>query len=114
MMGWVGRWRCFGRDGLDASPDAVAAVYATEVGDLCRQGEARLERESPDAALWTWLERFTEHASRVRPELFRRWHDAMLSTAPAPVTHVQAAGALRDDVTALDLLRLVGEGAIAT
>ena len=106
--------------------DLLAAVYANDVDELCEQGAALLREASAGDALATWLDSFVRHVAVRRPlalaategseqrgELFGRWHERMASTAAQLLTRAQQAGAVRDDLSARDILALANAAAIA-
>jgi AcrR family transcriptional regulator len=100
--------------------DLLVAVYADEVDELCRSGEALLDHTPTDDALLVWLRAFVAHVADKRPlalavpddhtgrrsALFDRWHQAMQSTAAALLARAQRAGTIRADIAPADLLAL--------
>ncbi|MEV0136123.1 helix-turn-helix domain-containing protein [Dactylosporangium sp. NPDC050688] len=106
--------------------DLLVAVYADEVAALCDRGARLLEAAEPVDALFTWLDEFTVHVATKRAlalaateetaerrtALFHQWHGAITSTADRLVH--RARPALRDGVTALDLLTLASGAAVTT
>ena len=101
--------------------ELLEAVYVEEVESLCSSA-GDFDDLDPWAALVGWLDRFvgyvaTKHAlldemmSSLGPDadksVFVRCHEA-ISTAGAPlVQRAQQAGAVRTDVTFIDVIRLV-------
>jgi AcrR family transcriptional regulator len=99
--------------------ELALAVYADEVTGLCARGEALLDDEAPDDALFAWLRDFVDHVAtrrhlaEVEPgdgdrrtALFAAWHQAMHDTAGALVRRAREAATVRADLDAGDLLRL--------
>jgi AcrR family transcriptional regulator len=106
--------------------DLLVAVYASDVDELCQQGNALLGAVTPGDALFAWLDSFVRHVAASRPlalaatqgseqrgELFGRWHERMVATAAQLLTPAQHAGAVRDDLTATDILTLANAAVIA-
>jgi AcrR family transcriptional regulator len=102
--------------------ELALAVYAGEVERLCDRGAALLDDPFPERGLYAWLLAFVEHVSTrsdlvtaVLPqpgaaeqggERFEQWHAAMRRTVAALVDRAKAAGAVRADLDAADLLTL--------
>lgn len=107
--------------------DLIVAVYAEEVAELCAQGAALRELESPDEALFAWLDSFvvhvatkralalagTEAGSERRTELFDSWHAAMRKIATDLHKRALEAGAVSPNVSVDELLALTYAAAIA-
>ncbi len=109
--------------------DLLVAVYSEEVDTVLGQGAALLETSPPGEALFTWLDLFVVHVATRRPlalaaishapderrgELADRWHAMMRSTMAALLAPAQEAGAVRHDLTAVDLLALTNATALAS
>lgn len=106
--------------------ELIIAVYADEVTELCARGEALLGEMPAGDALFDWLRMFVAHVATKRElalvladdhdgqrsALFRRWHEAMHSTASALLARAQQAGAVRAEVSASDLLALANGTAL--
>ena len=107
--------------------ELLIAVYADEVTALCKQGEAMLESQSPEEALFAWLRAFIAHVATKRhlafaiprdheserSAQFDQWHAAMRSTATALLTRARSAGVVRADVNVADLLAVASGIAVA-
>lgn len=106
--------------------DLLVTVYASDVDELCEQGDTLLRTATPSEALFAWLDCFVRHVAASRPlalaategneqrgELFGRWHERMAATAAQLLTLAQRAGAVRDDLTAADILALANAAVIA-
>jgi AcrR family transcriptional regulator len=95
--------------------ELALAVYADQVDALCRHGSALLAADAPLDALFEWLAAFATHVATKR-ELamvegggsgrYADWHAAMHRTAGALVERARAAGRVRADLAAADLLLL--------
>ncbi|HEV2637476.1 MAG TPA: helix-turn-helix domain-containing protein [Actinocrinis sp.] len=109
--------------------DLLVAVYADEVDALCRRGDDLLrEKSAAGEALFEWLDEFVVHVATKRAlalavtespdgrrtELFERWHERMVTTSAGLLDHAKAAGAVRPDLAASDLLALASAAAIAS
>lgn len=108
--------------------ELLIAVYADEVTALCAQGEALLGHQSPGEALLAWLRAFIAHVAAKRDlalaiqadqdgqraALFDGWHQAMRSTAARLLARARAAGIVRGDLDAPDLLALASAIALAS
>jgi AcrR family transcriptional regulator len=105
--------------------DLLVAVYAEEIGTLCRRGTELLNCAEPLDALFAWLDEFVVHvatkralalaateAGGRRTSLFHQWHESINATATRLVQRAQPP--LRADLTATDLLTLVSGAALAT
>jgi AcrR family transcriptional regulator len=96
--------------------DLIVAVYADEVATLCGLGPELLAEHEPGEALFRWLREFVAHVATKRKlalsvtehrsALFGEWHAAMTATGQELLTEAVRAGAVRDDVTVVDLLTL--------
>jgi AcrR family transcriptional regulator len=98
--------------------ELLAALYTDEVAALCDYGTQLLTAPSPIEALFAWLDAFVAHVATKRPlalaatdgtderrtPLFDQWHASITNTAAALVR--RARPALRQDVTAADMLAL--------
>jgi AcrR family transcriptional regulator len=98
--------------------ELLAALYTDEVAALCDYGTQLLAAPSPIEALFAWLDAFVAHVATKRPlalaatdgtderrtPLFDQWHASITNTAAALVR--RARPALRQDVTAADMLAL--------
>lgn len=95
------------------------AVYRDGVRTLCDTGDMLLETEPPGDALMDWLRAFARYGAEKRglgkslldtidnrDELFRELHAMIQATGRALLERAQAAGAIRDDVELMDLIRL--------
>ena len=101
--------------------ELLEAVYREEVDGL-RQASERLATEhSPAEALELWLEVFADYAATKRhifhelveatgrdSDLMTHSRATMTAAAEKMVGDAQAAGAIRKDINALDVIRLVG------
>jgi AcrR family transcriptional regulator len=106
--------------------ELLIAVYADEVAMLCARGDALLEDQSPQDALFTWLRAFIAHVAGKRelalaiprggqrPALFESWHNAMHATASRLLTQAQSAGTASADLDPADLLALASGIALAS
>jgi AcrR family transcriptional regulator len=102
--------------------DLLVAAYAEEIAELDELSRHLVEYGDADQALADWLRAFVQHVATKRdlalaipdqPDtgrtaLFADWHQAMLASATRLLTRAQAAGSVRPDLTALDLLSLAG------
>jgi len=108
--------------------ELLIAVYADEVAALCDQGEALLEDQSPQDALFAWLRAFIAHVAAKRDlaqaipsdqggqhsALFDGWHKAMQSTTSRLLVRAQSTGVAGAELNASDLLALAAGIAWAT
>lgn len=95
--------------------DLMEYVYLTSVDELVRHGR-RLDRTDPWVALSRWLSRFVTHLAtkhvlttvltRESPAYLPS-RDAIYGVADPLFEQAQRAGAVRADVTADDVMRLV-------
>lgn len=99
--------------------ELIEAVYVDEVEALCRSAEG-LDELPPWDALVSWLDGFVSYVGTKRalaeelmvivgPDspMFRVCHGAITTAGQPLVTRAQQAGAVRPDVTFLDVIRLV-------
>ena len=99
----------------------VEAVYRHEVDTLCDGAAELLATRPADEALSEWMQRFVGHAAMKRgmatalksmmaadAKLFEDCRSRMLEAANSLLAAGVAAGTVRDDIDALDLLRAVG------
>jgi len=107
--------------------DLQAAVFRTQVSDVCGQGDALLETDTPEQAFATWirtlaaylvtkrgLSRALIEAVGVESELITSCWMAMRETTERLLVAGQRAGVIRGDVTATDVVRLVHGVAVST
>ena len=108
--------------------ELIIAVYADEVAALCARGEALLQDQPPDDALFAWLRAFIAHVAAKRelalaiPDdqggqrsaLFNRWHNEMHSTASQLLGRAQSSGTVSAALDASDLLTLASGIAVAS
>ena len=106
--------------------ELLAALYTDEVTALCDYGNQLLGAPSPIEALFAWLDAFVAHVATKRPlalaatevpdgrrtPMFEEWHAAITATATALVRRAQPA--LRQDITAADVLALASGAALTT
>ena len=103
------------------------AVYHDEVDELCARAYAFLESEPEGEALAAWMRSFSRYATSRRglmqtlkevidrrSDLFDRCHDEIREAAGVVLAAAQAAGTVRPEVTAPDLLRLTHGLSVAT
>jgi AcrR family transcriptional regulator len=100
--------------------ELIVAVYAEEVAELGALAERLLDASDPDQALADWLRAFVRHVAAKRdlalalPEkpdgqrgaLFAAWHATMHAGAERLLERARAAGAVRSEIRAADLLAL--------
>jgi AcrR family transcriptional regulator len=104
--------------------ELLIAVYSGEVTQLCARSRALLAGDSSGDALFAWLLDFIAHVAAKRDlalsitgqrtELFDRWHHSMHAAAAALLERAQAAGAVRPDLRAAELLALANGIALTT
>ncbi|MEU8709280.1 TetR/AcrR family transcriptional regulator [Streptomyces sp. NPDC048565] len=103
----------------------LTAVLRDRVEGLCGQAEKLLTSDSPDQALYRWLDAFLAHARSNRGmgsalmieepgELGLDCHGLILDAAAGLLTRAQQQGTARADLTADDLLQLVTGIALST
>jgi AcrR family transcriptional regulator len=101
--------------------DLLEAVYREEVDVLQQAAESLVPGHTPVEALELWLEVFVDYAATKRhifhelveavgreSELMTHSRAVMSAAADSMVGRAQEAGQVRTDVTATDVLRLVG------
>jgi AcrR family transcriptional regulator len=99
----------------------VEAVYRHEVERLCQSPAALLSAHPPDVALQEWMGRFVEYAATKRGmsealsaavasglPLFDRTRTQMLAALHRLIEACVAAGTIRPDADAEDVLRAMG------
>jgi AcrR family transcriptional regulator len=109
--------------------DLLVAVYSKEVDALRERGAALLQTSDPGEVLFTWLDLFVAHVATWRPlaiaaishqpderrgALAERWHATMGATTAALLAPAREAGAVRRDLTAVDLMALTNATALAS
>jgi len=107
--------------------DLQAAVFRTQVGAVCSEGDAIAETTSPETAFAAWLRALAKYlvakrglsralidAVGVESELISSCWMAMRETTERLLANAQKAGAVRQDVTASDVMRLVHGVAVST
>ncbi len=100
--------------------DLQAAVFRSQVGTVCGQGDALLATGPPEAAFAAWIRSLAAYlvtkrglshalieAVGVESELISSCWVAMRETTERLLANGQQAGAIRADVTATDVMRLV-------
>ncbi|HUZ19223.1 MAG TPA: helix-turn-helix domain-containing protein [Acidimicrobiales bacterium] len=105
----------------------VAAVYRHEVDVLCESADELLATLPPDQALAAWMQRFVGHVAVKRgmasalksmmgtnTTLFEECRREMNEVATRLLGAAAAAGGVRDDISATDLLRAMGGICLAT
>jgi AcrR family transcriptional regulator len=104
-----------------ATRDAlVEAVYRREVELVCDEAPALLATRSPDVALREWMQRFVDYVAIKRgmsaalksavggnSELFEYTHARLMNAVTVLLDAATAAGAIRPDVDARDLMRAI-------
>ena len=101
--------------------DLLEAVYREEVDGLQQAAERLIPGHPPVEALELWLAAFVDYAATKKhifhelieatgrdSELMTHSRAVMTDAAEKVVTHAQEAGEIRTDVTAADVIRLVG------
>lgn len=102
----------------------LAAVYHDEVDSLAAQADSLLESAAPLQALTTWLRAFSDYTMKCRglkgliaaadsDALASWWHARLFPAAASLVQRAQRVGAVRPDITTLQILRLVNAVALA-
>jgi AcrR family transcriptional regulator len=107
--------------------DLQAAVFRTQVGAVCGEGDALAETSSPETAFAGWLHALAGYliakrglsralidAMGAESELISSCWVAMRETTERLLANAQQAGAVRPDVTASDVMRLVHGVAVST
>jgi AcrR family transcriptional regulator len=107
--------------------DLQAAVFRSQVGMVCGQGDALLRNAAPEQAFIGWmrslaaylvtkrgLSRALIEAVGVESELISSCWVTMRETTERLLTNGQRAGAIRSDVSATDVMRLVHGVAVSS
>ena len=107
--------------------DLQAAVFRSQVGAVCGEGEALLEKAPPGEAFGAWMrslagylvtKRGLSHALieavGVESELISSCWMAMRQTTERLLANAQEAGVIRPDVDATDVMRLVHGVSVST
>jgi AcrR family transcriptional regulator len=107
--------------------DLQAAVFRTQVHDVCEQGDALVRTDPPEQALAAWvrvlagylitkrgLSRALIDAVGVESELITSCWITMRETTERLLQSAQRAGAIRSDVTGMDVMRLVHGVAVSS
>ncbi|HLM90192.1 MAG TPA: TetR/AcrR family transcriptional regulator [Streptosporangiaceae bacterium] len=107
--------------------DLQAAVFRNQVQMVCEQGDALPQTGSPGPAFAAWvralagylvtkrgLSRALIEAVGAESELITSCWMAMRETTERLLANAQRAGAIRDDVTATDVMRLVHGVAVSS
>src|ERR1700722_18628872 len=107
--------------------DLQAAVFRSQVGTVCGEGDALLDTATPEHAFVAWmrslnaylvtkrgLSRALIEAVGAESELITSCWVAMRETTERLLTSGQQAGAIRSDVSATDVMRLVHGVAVST
>jgi AcrR family transcriptional regulator len=100
--------------------DLQAAVFRSQVGTVCGEGDALLETASPEQAFTAWvrslsaylvtkrgLSRALIEAVGVESELISSCWTTMRETTERLLANGQRDGVIRPDVDAMDVMRLV-------
>jgi len=107
--------------------DLQAAVFRNQVQVVCERGDALTQTDSPGPAFAAWvralagylvtkrgLSRALIDAVGVESELITSCWMAMRETTERLLANAQRAGVIRDDVTAVDVMRLVHGVAVSS
>jgi AcrR family transcriptional regulator len=107
--------------------DLQAAVFRSQVGTVCGEGDALLRTATPEQAFTAWmrslnaylvtkrgLSRALIEAVGIESELISSCWVTMRETTERLLTNAQRSGAVRSDVTATDVMRLVHGVAVST
>ena len=107
--------------------DLQAAVFRTQVRDVCEQGDALLATDAPQQAFAAWARALTGYlvtkrglsralidAVGVESELITSCWMTMRETTDRLLENAQRAGVVRSDVTAMDVLRLLHGVAVSS
>jgi AcrR family transcriptional regulator len=99
----------------------VEAAYRSEVAHLCEAAEELLRDRAPDAALAAFMDRFVDYAATKRgmkpmlmavaesgSDVFADTREQIVGAVARLVDAGVAAGAIRSDVDAEDVLRAMG------
>ena len=107
--------------------DLQAAVFRSQVGAVCGQGDALLQSASPELAFAAWMRSLNAYlvtkrglskalieAVGVESELLSSCWMTMRQTTERLLANGQKAGVIRTDVDATDVMRLVHGVAVST
>jgi AcrR family transcriptional regulator len=107
--------------------DLQAAVFRTQVSTVCGKGDELLQTEPPEQAFATWMRSLAAYlitkrglskalieAVGAESELIKSCWMAMRDTTERLLASAQQAGAIRSDVTATDVVRLIHGVAVST
>jgi AcrR family transcriptional regulator len=107
--------------------DLQAAVFRTQVSTVCGKGDELLQTELPEQAFATWMRSLAAYlitkrglskalieAVGAESELIKSCWMAMRDTTERLLANAQQAGAIRSDVTATDVVRLIHGVAVST
>ena len=107
--------------------DLQAAVFRTQVRVICEQGDALSATDAPGEAFAAWLRALAGYlvikrglsralidAVGAESELITSCWMAMRETTELLLVNAQRAGAIREDVTAMDVMRLVHGVAVSS
>jgi AcrR family transcriptional regulator len=107
--------------------DLQAAVFRSQVGTVCGEGDALLLTASPEQAFAAWMRSLNAYlvtkrglshalieAVGIESELISSCWVAMRETTERLLTNGQRSGAIRSDVSATDVMRLVHGVAVST
>ena len=107
--------------------DLQAAVFRTQVRDVCEQGDALLVTDAPQQAFAAWARALTMYlvtkrglsralidAVGVESELITSCWMTMRETTERLLENAQRAGVIRSDVTGVDVMRLVHGVAVSS
>ena len=107
--------------------DLQAAVFRTQVRDVCEQGDALLVTDAPQQAFAAWARALTMYlvtkrglsralidAVGVESELITSCWMTMRETTERLLANAQQAGVIRSDVTAIDVMRLLHGVAVSS
>ena len=112
---------------LPTRTDLQAAVFRSQVIAVCGEGDALLEKASPEQAFGGWLRALAGYlvtkrglsrslidAVGVESELITSCWTIMRETTERLLLNAQQAGVIRSDVTATDVMRLVHGVAVSS
>jgi len=107
--------------------DLQAAVFRTQVGAVCGEGNALAGTSPPETAFAAWIRTLARYlvtkrglsralidAVGAESELISSCWMAMRETTQQLLASAQQAGVVRSDVTAVDVMRLVHGVAVST
>jgi AcrR family transcriptional regulator len=107
--------------------DLQAAVFRSQVGAVCGEGDALLESAPPEQAFTAWIRSLAAYlvtkrglshalieAVGIESELISSCWVAMRETTERLLANGQESGAIRKDVTATDVMRLVHGVTVST